>query len=243
MKKLLYILFLSIVVSLNYSCEKDNYDEPTATIQGQIYDHNGKPLQLEQGKGSMTIKMEELSWKTGDEEVSVAPMYLNMKQNGSYINTKWFAGEYKMTPTEGAFYPYNEEGEVVNIKGTTTKDFTVVPYLDVEWVKEPYVTSNNFIEASVKFKRNTLDGATMPDLNNALFCIAMTEYVGNNNYDSQLIGGTVKITNDMENTTIEFRTTRAVKYTNMSYYVRVGICCSDAYKRYNYTDIKVVEVP
>ncbi len=243
MKKLLYMLFLAVVITLNSSCEKDNYDGPDAQISGQILDHNGKPLQLEQGKGSMTIKMEELSWNTGADDVSIAPMFLNMKQDGSYVNTKWFAGEYRMTPVEGAFYPYDAEGEIVNIKGLTTKDFTVTPYLDIEWVEQPYVTTDNFIAASAKFKRNAKEGIAMPNLNNALFCVAMTEYVGNNNYDSQLISGTVSITNDMENTIIEFKTTRAVKYTDMTYYVRVGFCCSDTYKKYNYTDIKTVKVP
>lgn len=242
MKQLFYYIALVLFSFSVFSCEKDNYDAPGAGIQGRILDHNGNLLQTEQGSGNMRIKMEELSWTGGDSTVTVTPQYLNVKQDGTYTNERWFAGQYRMTPVEGPFYPFSVEGEIVDIKGTTTKDFVVTPYLNVEWVKEPYLTADNFIAASIRFTRNSKDNLTMPDLNNALFCISSTQYVGNNNKDGQLFNGTIKITNDQEGTTIELKTSMAVKYTNTTYYVRAGICCSDAYKKYNYTDIKTVTV-
>ena len=225
-----------------FSCEKDNYDDPDATIQGRILDHRGNLLQTEQGRGDMRIKMDELSWANGNDDVSIIPRYLNVNQDGTYITEKWFAGAYRMTPIEGAFYPYSEEGEMVKIKGTVTQDFTVTPYLDIEWVKEPTLTSDNYIEVSVRFKRNAKDGASMPNLNNAILCISTNQYCGNNNKDSQLFNGTQKVTNDDEGTVIELKTSMAVKYTGTIYWVRVGICCDDQYKKYNYTDIKTVTV-
>lgn len=243
MRKLAFIISIFTLAVINYSCEKDNYKAPDATITGKILDHNGKLLQTEQGSGNMRIKMEELSWNGGAEGTVVTPQYLNVRQDGTYINTKWFPGKYRMTPIEGAFYPYNTEGELVDISKSVTKDFTVIPYLDVEWITEPHMTSDGYIEASVKFARNSKEGVAKPDLNNLLFCIATTQYVGNNNYDSQLISGTMKITNDMEGTVINVKTSKPVKYAGATYYVRVGICCSDAYKKYNYTDIKIVKNP
>lgn len=244
MKKLInYIVPLLFALCILSSCEKDNYQAPEATIQGQILDHNGKLLQTEHGNGNMRIKMEELSWAKGDESIAITPQYLNLKQDGTYINTKWFAGEYRMTPVEGPFYPYNADGETVKIGGTTSKDFVVTPYLDIEWVKEPTATSDNFIECSVRFKRNAKEGATMPNLNNAILCVSTTQYCGNNNKDGQLFSGTKAIANGDEGTTISFKTAMAVKYTNTTYWVRVGICCNDSYKKYNYTDIKIVKVP
>ena len=241
MKRIFYIISIITLTFGLYSCEKDNYDDPDATIQGRIIDQNGVPMQTEQGKDNMRIKMEELSWGGGDSEVAIIPTYLNMMQDGSYINTKIFSGEYRMTPVEGPFYPYDEEGEVIKIKGSVTKDFTVTPYLDVEWVSKPTVTADNKITCSVKFKRNKKEGANMPDLNNAKLFIATTQYVGNNNKDDQVNGGTVAVTNDQEGQTLVF-TSNAVKYTNATYYVRVGVCCNDNYKKYNYTDIQVVKV-
>jgi hypothetical protein len=241
MKTANHILFLLFVLCA-FSCETDNYDAPDATIQGRILDPAGNPLQTEQGAGNMRIKMDELSWAKGDESIAILPRYLNMKQDGEYVNNKWFAGEYRMTPVEGPFYPYDEEGEIVQISGTTTQDFTVTPYLDIEWVKEPALTADNFIEASVRFKRNAKAGAAMPDLNNAVFCIATTQYCGNNNKDSQLFNGTRAVTNGEEGAVIELKTSMAVKYTGTTYYVRAGICCNDTYKKYNYTGIRSVSV-
>ena len=240
MKKTIYG-FLVILAMFAYSCEKDNYPGPDAQISGNILDQNGKPLQTQQGSGNMRIKMEELSWAGDDPSIAITPTYLNMRQNGTYTNTKMFSGTYRMTPVEGPFYPYDAEGEIVEINGPVIKDFTVIPYLDVEWVQEPAVTPDNFITATIRFKRNSKDGVAKPDLNNALLCVATTQYVGNNNYDSQL-SGTVSIRNDQEGTDIQLKTTRAVKYTNATYYVRVGVCCNDANKKYNYTTITKLKI-
>ena len=238
MKKIYYYLTIVTLLFLAASCEKDNYNGPNAGVQGRILDPSGNPLQTEQGGSNMRIKMEELSWKS-----AIVPTYLNLKEDGTYVNSKLFSGTYKMTPVEGAFYPYDVAGDTLEIKGTVTKDFTVVPYLKVEWVTRPYVNDTNYIAASIKFTRNPKAGMTMPSLNNARFFIATTQYVGNNNYDSQLIAGTVAVTNAQEGQTINFITSRAVKYTHATYYVRVGVCCNDSYKKYNYTDIKTVVVP
>lgn len=241
MKQIVYIISILALVFSFYSCETDNYDDPDAQISGRILDPNGNLLQTEQGKDNMRIKMEELSWANGDPEVAITPNYLNMRQDGTYINTKIFSGKYRMTPIEGPFYPYDEAGETVDIKGSVTKDFTVIPYLDVSWVNEPSLTSDNKITCSIQFKRNAKTGASMPDLNNAKLFVSTTQYVGNNNKDDQINGGTVTVTNSQEGSTITF-TSNAVKYASMTYYVRVGVCCNDNYKKYNYTDVKEVVV-
>lgn len=46
----------------------------------------------------------------------------------------------------------------------TECNFTVTPYLELEWVDEPYVDENNFLCCSVKFKRIEKEGMTMPDV-------------------------------------------------------------------------------
>ncbi len=241
MKKIVYIVSMIGLLMGFTACEKDNYDAPDAIIQGRILDHNGSQLQTEQGSGNMRIKMEELSWSKGDASVVVTPTYLNVKQDGTYTNNKMFSGEYRMTPVEGAFYPYSTEGEIVKIGGTTTKDFTVTPYLDIEWVSRPSLTADNKITCSFKFKRNAVAGLVMPDLNNARLCVATTQYVGNNNNDSQIAGGTVTVTNGQEGAVITLTSATAVRFTNLTYFVRVGVCCNDNFKKYNYTDIQTVK--
>lgn len=236
------IIILVLLLSAT-ACEIDNYNAPDAQITGQILDQIGQPLETEQGSGNMRIKMEELSWpdKIGDTTVAVIPSYLNVKQDGSYKNVQLFSGEYRMTPVEGPFFPYDVEGEIVEVDGYTTQNFQVTPYLNVEWVTEPYLNDSAFILASVRFTRNAKEGETQPDLNNARLFVSSTQYAGNNNYDDQL-STPVTITNSMEGTTIDFVMSRAIKYVGRTYYVRVGISCSDSYKKYNYTDVKTVVV-
>ncbi len=237
-----YIIYLILLlVTLSFSnCEIDNYEIPGASIEGKIIDNNGRMLQTEQGSGNMKIKMEELSWAGDDSTIAVIPTYLSVKQDGSFNNSKIFSGKYRITPIEGPFYPYNEEGEIVNIEGYASINFEITPYLNVEWVTEPFLNDSNFIEAEVKFTRNEKEGQPMPDLNDARLFISTTQYCGDNNYDNQLVAAPLVINNDQEGETIHLITSRAVKYVGTSYYVRVGINCKDAYKKYNYTGIKTV---
>jgi len=222
----------------------DNYEGPNASIAGKIVDLEGNMIQTEQGGGNLKIKMEELSWPGGDTTIAIIPFYLNVKQDGSFNNSKVFAGEYKITPIEGAFYPYNVGGDTVNISGYSNElEFTVIPYLKIEWVTAPYLTTDNFIEAEIKFTRNADAVLPKPDLFRAQFFISTNKYCGNNNNDGQMSPPLLTVTNAQEGTTIKFRTARAVKYTGTTYFVRVGVNCNDAYKKYNYTDIKPVVVP
>ncbi|MDR2382496.1 MAG: DUF3823 domain-containing protein [Prevotellaceae bacterium] len=241
MKNILNITLLIISFICFYSCEIDNYEGPDAQISGRILDHNGNLLRTEPGSSNMRIQMDELSWTNGDTSIAVIPRYLNVKIDGTYTNTKIFSGTYRILPVEGAFYPYND-GDTIVIGGSVTKDFVVIPYLDVNWVEEPHLTADSCVEASISFLRNSKDGEFMPDVLNARLCISSNQYVGNNNYYSDLISGATTVTNAMDGTTITLKS-KKVKYFNMDYYVRVGVCCNDTYKKYNYTTIVKLHVP
>lgn len=240
-----YLIYLILLlVSLSFSnCEIDNYEDPNATIEGKILESNGNMLQTEQGGGNMRLQMDELSWAGDDSTIAIIPTYLSVKQDGSFYNSKIFSGEYRITPIEGPFFPYDEEGEIVNINGNISINFEVTPYLNVEWVTEPYLNESNFIEAEVRFTRNEKEGMSAPDLNDAMLFISTTQYCGNNNYDNQLVAAPLVVDNTQEGETIHLITSRDVKYVGTTYYVRVGINCKDAYKKYNYTDIQTVVVP
>lgn len=95
MKKIFNLLLVTALVLGFSSCEKDNYDAPEAGVFGQVVDHNGKPLQTAMGQGSMKIQITELSYAGGDESIVVTNQNLNMRQDGSYSNSKLFAGTYE----------------------------------------------------------------------------------------------------------------------------------------------------
>lgn len=236
MKKIfLNLFFLSITIFL-HSCEIDNYDGPNASLQGVIYDADNNPLQLEQGSGTGRIQMDEISWS----DVPV-PLYFSLKQDGSYANTKVFAGTYVATLRDGAFYPV--VGDTIQVSGATTHDFHVVPYLDVEWVGEPQLLSDKNVSATFKFKRNPGPaGEPMPDLMDYQLFISNTPYVGNNNFDPTRVAPAVAVTNDKENTEITITSIQPMKYAT-TYYLRVGVKVNDTYRKYNYTPVKTVTVP
>ena len=235
MKRLLYH-YTAIIICCVFaaSCEIDNYKAPDATIQGTIYDHNGQPLQVNQG--SQYLRMREVSWVTGDTTVFIGNQTLKMQQDGTYRHTKWFSGQYRMLPYNGPFYPYwdandpikdgDDAGELVDISGTTTKDFTVTPYLTIEWVKKPAVTADNFIECSVRFKRNQKAGYGMPDLREGWLRVSRTINAGA--FDADLFTRSIALTNSMEGEEITFRTSQAVKYTGIDYWIRITMSCQTA---------------
>jgi hypothetical protein len=235
----------------------DNYDGPDAEIQGTIYDHSNQPLQV--GHGAGIIRMREVSWGQNDSTIFVGNQTLKVQQDGTYRHTKWFSGEYRMLPYSGAFYPYDDEkldaddaGELVKISGTVTKDFSVTPYLTIEWVKKPTVTADKYIECSVRFKRNQKTGYAMPDVREAVLLVSKTVNPGAGR-DAELYPTPFALTNDMEGTEITFRTTRTVKYANMDYWIRISMNCkavaNDASTNYpgmgaeNFTTIEKIHVP
>jgi hypothetical protein len=250
--------FISIILCCIFavSCEIDNYDGPDATIQGTIYDHQNQIFQVNQGAG--LIRMREVSWAK-DSTSYVGNQTLKVQQDGTYTHTKWFSGEYRMLPYSGAFFPYDDTkldaddaGELVKISGTTTKDFVVTPYLTIEWVKTPSVTSDNFIECTVRFKRNQKAGFAMPDLREGSVLISRTVNPSGAN-DGELFPTPMQLTNAMEGTEITFRTNRAVKYTGIDYWIRVQMNCKtaadDPSTNYpgmganNFTTIEKIHVP
>lgn len=239
-------IMLSLMAAMTLvSCEKDNYEEPKAGIAGHIYDQDGNPLQVSVGQGSMSIRIIETSFSHGDESIVVTPQYLNMKQDGTYRNDKLFAGTYAVVPWQGAFYENDEVDEIgrtVDLRdGTVTEvNFTVTPYLRLEWVKKPYVDpADGKMKASFRFFRNAKEGYAMPELGDCCMWISRTQFCGTEG-DGNYTPGLTKITPEMEGTEIMLESKIAVKY-DMKYWVRIGARCKDTYQKYNFTDIAEIE--
>lgn len=233
MKRILnMLLFFAGVLTLD-SCKIDDYEAPSNTLQGTIFDSKGQGLQTEQGQGNTKVRLEELSWSS-----TPTPMDLNVKQDGTYINNKIFAGKYRMTVLEGAFYPV--AGEEVDVKGTTSHDFHVVPYVDLQWIGDPALTADKKISVKFKFTRNEAPaGLTKPAVTDYRLFVSTTQYVGNNNFDPVNSAVTVVPAEDTE---VTLTSTVPMKYAT-TYYIRVGMRVNDAFKKYNYTTIKTIAIP
>lgn len=243
MKKILNIFLWFLLITCFSACQIDNYDAPDATIQGQVYDNDGNPLETGQGKDNMCIRILELSYAHGDSSITVLPQDLNMMQDGSFENTKLFKGTYQMWPFQGCFYPLDKEDyKTVELKsGQTTKvEFTVIPYLTLEWVKEPYQdTADGFIYASFKFKRNAKDGVTMPNVVSAKLFVSTSVRCGTNS-DGRYTDNDVTITNTQEGQEITLKSKDKIWFSQ-KFWVRIGARCNDADQKYCFTSIKTVD--
>lgn len=248
MKRVIYFAALSLAVITAGACKKiDNYDGPTETLQGRIIDANtGKNVESEvsgdNGSGTR-IKLLEVSWSDNP-----TPLYLATKQDGTYINTKVFAATYKIS-AEGAFVPLVQgnvdKSQTVEVKGgTTTVDFTVEPFLEVEWVGEPVLNADGTITAQVKVTRGTADPAFQQNITDLWLFLCPYQYVGNNNYDnrySQHITYSGTSGNSIVGQTITL-TTIGGQLPKKDWYLRIASRTDYGLKQYNYSTIKMVAV-
>lgn len=242
MKNIASIIILSLSLICFSACEKDNYSAPDAKIEGKIFDHNGNLLETGHGKDNMCIRIKEISYAKGDPDVVVIERDLNVMQGGVFQNSKLFKGTYEMWPFRGCFYPIDKEDyKTVELRGgrTTQVEFTVTPYLTLEWIKEPYQDAEGFIRASFKFKRNVKSGMEMPDVEGAKLFISTSVKCGNNS-DGRYTDNDLTITNTQEGQEIELKSKQKIWYTQ-PLWVRVGAKCKDADKKYCFTNIKSID--
>jgi hypothetical protein len=214
------------------SCEVDNYALPDATITGTVIDaKTGKGLVTEQPNG-FQIRHEQISWSD-----TPSPLYFWGRADGTYTNTKMFAGTYKITPYNGAFVI--PEAQTVELKsGSSTQvDFTVTPYLSFGNVSIVKVGST--VEVTFTISKNVSD-ATLNGYR--VFATSKTPYVGNNTncYETSVSTGEVALTEDMLDKPI--KETLSGFTSGKTYYIRVGarVNAADGHNpsfRYNMTEI------
>ena len=263
MKNLNFFIFYILSVLFCFAlagCEIDNYDAPDCTIEGTVYDHHNQPYQV--NHGAEIIRIRELSWAK-DEDTYIANRTLRVQQDGTYRNTKIFKGTYRLLPRAGAFFPYDntykepsnwdddDAGDLVEINGTAKKDFTVTPFLTIEWVRKPWIDAEGFLNCSVKFTRNQKAGYNMPNLRRANLQVSRTVNAGAALGD--LFNTQPNITNDQEGQEITFKTRIPLKYTGINYWVRVSIQCQQVsgdtstnypgIDAYNYSTVEQIFVP
>lgn len=252
MKRIIYYLCCCTVLLAVYSCgEIDNYDEPEETLKGQVIDKNTQqPLQTEVSDAGIRLKLMEYSWSDNP-----TPYYFYCKQDGTFVNTKIFKGNYNVVP-QGAFVPLVQKdasgnttvdkSQTVDIKGTVDLTFEVEPFLNVAWVGEPVLNSNGSITVRVKVTRGTTNPDYQQNVSDIfLFINSSSPYVGNNNYDNRY---STKISGDDANNALgqELTITTTGQFSlNRDYYVRVGARIDysvEGSQRYNYNEPKTVKV-
>lgn len=250
--RILGYLLSGLLCTSMFSCAKlDNYEEPHETLKGVIIDKETKePVQTQIGDRGIRLKLLELSWSDNP-----TPYYFYCKQDGSFNNTKIFAGRYNVEP-QGPFVPLvlkdaggkiiKDESQTLDIKGTADLTFQVEPFLRVEWIGEPVVNSNGSITAQARITRGTNNPDFQQDITEIdLFINSSSSYVGENNYDDRY---TTQITNDEAKNALGnviTITTKGNFSMKRDYYIRVGARTGysvEGVQRFNYNEPKKVTV-
>ena len=122
MKKILFINALIAVLAFS-ACEKDNYDEPDATLKGAIL-YNGDTLRLQNNE--VTLHLFEMGWATSHS----TRMTVSVNQDGMF-NAKIFSGRtYKMIRSEVGPWDNPAAADTLTFTagGNTVQNVEVRPY-------------------------------------------------------------------------------------------------------------------
>ena len=194
MKKI-FCLFLGIAILSLPSCFKlDNWDEPDCTFYGTIFDsYTEKPLLASQN--DWQIRIWERSW-TGQEGGATTQQDLRIKQDGTFQNTKLFAGTYDMLPYDGPFWQVIDTAKNVVLKGKVEQNFTVTPYLVIDGFtyQQVEMPANRgggpgiWVKFRVKAPALTFqvgsETRTIPNLREIRLFISHTDFCGNGSNSS-----------------------------------------------------------
>jgi hypothetical protein len=243
MKKIVYSLLTVCCMVCLYSCAIDNYDEPDCTIYGTVIDDaTGKPIQSQQPNG-FKIRLMEYSWSETPQPLDFWGM-----ADGTFRNTKIFAGEYGVQPIDGAFIIPEEQR--VKIKGSGEVTFRVTPYL--------YITDVSFTnpvldplpdggwEGSYKMEVSYKLGkpaASPGKIQESYVFFARSEQVGLSGNDATLSRKIDLSGTDDETITQTTYTQTITKLpSGKTYYFRVGARTTTS-GRYNYSEVLEIKIP
>tara|TARA_R110002050_G_scaffold274283_2_gene418654 strand:+ start:7083 stop:7832 length:750 start_codon:yes stop_codon:yes gene_type:complete len=249
MKNIKLLAIISILFAGIVSCEKDNYEEPSATFKGSFVDAQTKEaFQTAIGGTGIRFTMMEYSWSENP-----TPYYLYSMMDGTFNNTKLFDGEYGVKP-EGAFVPLAEE--IIQIQGTVEKKYEVEPFLRVEWVGEPVINSDGTVSVQTKITRGTSDSEYQQPLQEVWLYVSENQYVGDFSYSpiysTHLIGGTLPTLGETVTITsgwpagIGVGVQRSFPDYSRKFFLRVGARTNlqvNSTNVYNYSGVKEITTP
>ena len=214
--------------------EYDNYEEPNSGIEGTVVDKKTNELYCSETANSYKIEYYELSWEEAGHANTQARFFWG-KADGTFTNTKIFAGEYRITLKEGAFYA--PDPEIVTLeKGEMTKlNYAVTPYarVNIDEITLSGTKQNNLvIKYTVEDTQKEIDITNVDKgvytLSEAqVFISSKSPNVGVNNTESKY---TV--------------TEKNVKNLPAGkYWVRIGVRTNNPGKKYNFSRILEVVIP
>jgi hypothetical protein len=243
MKKLsIKTIFCAGLLLFGFSCTKvDNYPGPDSSFQGNLIDSvTGKNMVTE--SQGFNIELKQLNWSDNPD-----PYYIPAKLDGTFQDTRIFGGHYSVIPTQGPFWP--TDSIVTDIKGATSHDFTVVPYLEVTDFTHvqagdslvmtcrisaprtvglpqilevwPFVNNTPFVGSGAYISQYTISDHNSPSYNLADINSSWNSGIGTATYEVHVRG----------------------LLNGRTYYVRMGVRVNDNYKKFNLSEVAQVVMP
>lgn len=211
------------------SCGKiDNYSLPDGGIYGKLTDKITKEgLQAEQPNG-FNIKLFEKG------KMINSPITFSGKPDGTFENVLIFRNEYKVLPTEGAFFPVDTVK--VQVGDRTEVNFEVMPFLAVTNVS--VTASAGQITANYNIARQQVGDK----INQRITLVSRVMTVNNAVYDFK---------KQTSLTSIPDETILSTQYSDVvtgltsgkTYWVRVAVRTSNSLSRFNYSKVFSVTIP
>jgi hypothetical protein len=129
------------------SCQIDNYEKPQITVRGKIVDSQTNELVESGGINAGTVvRLYEGNAKQ--------PLVYNTLPDGTFINSKVFAGRYSYT-AQGPFRMISADPQQVVIENDTEIEIKVVPYVRVKATLEE--VSGTTAKIKVKYDKVATD--------------------------------------------------------------------------------------
>jgi len=213
---------------LGFGCTKvDNIPGPDSAFQGNIIDSvTGKNLVTE--TGGVQIELHQLSWSDNP-----SPYDIPSKPDGTFEDTRIFSGHYSIIPIKGAFWP--TDSILIDIKGNTTQDFKVVPYIEIVNVQH----TQNADSLKVSFQMVAPRTVGMPRLMEARLFVNSTPIVGSgaflqsyyNESSSVVSFGPTDWSDAIAATTYTLSVNQLQK--GWTYHACIGVKLQDSYQKYD----------
>jgi len=224
MKKII-IICLMLGLALFNSCELDNYDPPTMTIEGKVVDEvTGENISTQQPNGIKIRLLEEGFSKP-------TPYDFWAMSDGTFRTTKVFPAKFKVLVLEGPFEDSSVEQLDVDVTGSNqTIEFKVEPYARLKNVN--ITVSGTTVKATYNIERTT--SARLPK---SSFLMIHQSVI--------LHSTTTGLKKSATNTLTPWTPALAAKtfddqitgMTPGTYYARVGVLTDNYLNRYTYSPI------